>query len=88
MRALANLIIAGAALALISSPASAGMGRVAAIEMDTKAATAQQACVGWGVRCEPEVLPEYCIAADKCATALPASMLVRYDALMDAAATR
>lgn len=84
MRALANLIIASAALALLSAPASAASGRVAKVEQS--AATAQQACVGWGVHCDPEVLAEYCIAADKCATALPASTLLSYDARMDAAA--
>jgi hypothetical protein len=76
-------MIAGAiAAALFSAPAGA-------MELKTKnasvanATTAQQTCTGWGVHCETEVTPEYCIAADKCGVALPAASLIRYDQLMD-----
>lgn len=86
MRALSRFALAPVALAFIGAPAVAG---TAELEAQPKVATAtQQACQGWGVRCEPEALPQYCISADKCATALPASTLVRYDAIMDAAAAR
>lgn len=85
MRALSRFALASVALAFIGSPAFAG---TAEPQAEPKLAVAQQSCQGWGVRCEPEALPQYCISADKCATALPASALVRYDALMDAAAAR
>jgi hypothetical protein len=85
MRALANLIIAGTALALMSAPASAAMGRAAA-HVETADATAQQGCLAGGAACATEPLAQYCIADDKCATALPASTLISYDARMDAAA--
>lgn len=88
MRALSRLILAGATLALLSAPAFAAMGRVARIDTDRDVARAQQACAGWTLQCEPEALSEYCIAVDKCAMALPAGNLLRYDALMDAAAAR
>jgi hypothetical protein len=83
MSALRNLIIAGAAAAFISAPALAS-DRLAKLE--TAPVTAQESCTGWGVHCEPEITPEFCIADDKCAVALPAAALVRYDQRMDAAA--
>lgn len=85
MRALSRFTLASVALAFIGAPVLAG---TAELKAEPKMAVAQQACQGWGVRCEPEALPQYCISAEKCATALPASTLVRYDALMDAAAAR
>jgi hypothetical protein len=82
MRALQTLILAGATAALLSAPA--GAVETAKSEIDKTAFTAQQTtCQGWGVRCEPDVAPTYCLAEDKCATALPGSALVRYDQLMD-----
>jgi hypothetical protein len=82
MRALLTLIIAGATAALLSAPA----GAVEPVKTDLKTAfSAQQAtaCQGWGVRCEIDVTPSYCLAEDKCATALPGSALIRYDQRMD-----
>lgn len=84
MRTLNKLIIIAAA-ALVSAPAIAA-DRLAKIESAT--VTAQETCTGWGVRCETEVTPEFCLAEDMCATALPGSALVRYDQRMDAVATR
>ncbi len=81
MSAILRLIIAGATAALISAPAGASER---AANLETAQATAQEECRGWGVRCEPEITPEYCIARDKCAIALPGIALVRYDARMDA----
>lgn len=85
MRTLEKLIIAAAAAALMSAPALAA-DRLAKIEPTT--VTAQESCTGWGVRCETEVTPEFCLAEDMCATALPASALLRYDQRMDAVTTR
>jgi hypothetical protein len=83
MRALATLIIAGTAAALFSAPVAAqSPTKLDAVRLDV--ATAQQTCQGWGVRCDTEITPEYCIADDKCAVALPASSLIRYDQRMDA----
>jgi hypothetical protein len=83
MSAFVRLMIAGAAAALFSAP-------VVAMEPSSKLdafelATAQQQddCRGWGVRCALDVSPTYCIADDKCATALPATALIRYDQHMD-----
>jgi hypothetical protein len=84
MRALSRLIIAGAAAAFISVPALAA-DRLAKLEPSADV-TAQESCTGWGVYCESDVTPEFCIADGKCAMALPASALVRYDQRMDAAA--
>jgi hypothetical protein len=85
MSALVRLMIAGVAAALFSAPAVA----MDASKLDRafyEVATAQQQddCRGWGVRCELDVTPTYCIADDVCATALPATALVRYDQHMDA----
>lgn len=82
MSAFARLIIAGVAAALVSAPAVA-KDRLAKFE--PAPVTAQESCHGWGVRCEPEITPQYCIADGKCAVALPASALVRYDQRMDLA---
>ena len=82
MSAILKLIAAGTAVVLMSAPVAA-MDRTAT---ETAQVTAQEDCRGWGVRCEPEILPEFCIAEDKCAVALPGSALIRYDARMDAAA--
>jgi invasion protein IalB len=81
MRALYTLIIAGATAALLSAPA----GAVETTKTTVKPSfTAQQTtCQGWGVRCQTDVTPSYCLAEDKCATALPGSALIRYDQLMD-----
>ena len=83
MSALSRLIIAGATAALISAPAIAS-DRLAKLEPSTSV-TAQESCTGWGVRCESDVATEFCIADGKCAVALPAAALVRYDQRMDAA---
>jgi hypothetical protein len=84
MRALQTIIIAGATAALLSTPA--GAVDTAKSRTDKTAFLAQQTtCQGWGVRCEPDFAPTYCLAEDKCATALPGSALVRYDQLMDTA---
>jgi invasion protein IalB len=82
MSALRNLIIAGVAAAFVSAPALAS-DRLA--KQETPTVTAQETCTGWGVHCEAEVTPEFCIADGKCAVALPAAALVRYDQRMDAA---
>ncbi|HHY49758.1 MAG TPA: hypothetical protein GYA10_08435 [Alphaproteobacteria bacterium] len=84
MSALTRMMIAGVAVALFSAPAMAteASGKLDA-RLDT-IATAQQACTGWGVRCASETTPAYCIADNRCAIALPAAMLVRYDQRMDA----
>jgi hypothetical protein len=83
MRALLTLIIAGATAALLSAPA----GAVEPSKTDLKGtfAARQSNCQGWGVSCETDVTPSYCLAEDKCATALPGSALIRYDQLMDTA---
>lgn len=85
MSALSRLMIAGVAAALLSAPVAASEYASAKLEAGFAASTtAQQDCRGWGVRCDVvEVTPEFCIAADKCALALPGSMLVRYDQHMD-----
>ena len=83
MSVLRNLIIAGSAAAFISAPVFAS-DRLAKLE--TTPVTAQESCTGWGVHCEVEITPEFCVADDKCAVALPAAALVRYDQRMDAAA--
>lgn len=85
MRFLARLIEAGAVVALMSAPALASTHRHkidAAANVTT--AAQQHSCRGWGVHCEGEVTPSYCIADDKCAQALPGGMLLRYDQRMDA----
>jgi hypothetical protein len=89
MRALVTLIIAGATAALFSAPALAAE-RVAKLDVTTAVTelAAQESCVGWGVRCELDVTPEFCIAADKCATALPGSAMLRYAERMAAIAGR
>lgn len=84
MSALTRLMIAGVAAALFSAPAIAMDASGKPDARIDNIATAQQTCTGWGVRCDLEVTPEYCIADDKCATALPAALLVRYDQRMDA----
>lgn len=79
MTHLARLMIAGAAAALFSAQAMAmdsstklsPLADVAAVQHTTVAAT------------ETQVTPEFCIAADKCAIALSADYLVRYDQHMD-----
>jgi hypothetical protein len=86
MSAILRLIVAGAAAALISAPAIAS-DRLAKLE-PSATVTAQESCTGWGVRCESDITAEFCIADGKCAVALPASALVRYDQRMDAAASR
>lgn len=85
MSAFLKLIVAGAAIAFLSAPAVA---TDRATKIETAHATAQQDCRGWGVSCELQTMPEYCIAEDRCAVALPGSAIARYDALMDAAAGR
>ena len=82
MRALLTFISAGATAALLRAPA----GAVESTKTDLKVTfTAQQAtaCQGWGVHCEIDVTPTYCLAEDKCGTALPGSALIRYDQRMD-----
>jgi hypothetical protein len=83
MSALSRLMIAGAAAALFSAPVAA-MEAKTKLDVSYDAAAQQQTCRGWGVHCELEVTPEYCIAANKCAIALPAAALIRYDQRMDA----
>jgi hypothetical protein len=80
--ALQRLIIAGVAAALVSAPAVAveRLGRTAA----DSPLSAQNECTA--TRCETAKSPEFCIADDSCAQALPASAIVRFDALMDHAA--
>jgi hypothetical protein len=84
--ALTRLMIAGAAAALFSAPALAAdvSTKLDAAFDTTTVAQQQDDCRGWGVRCELDVSPTYCIADDVCATALPATALVRYDQHMDA----
>jgi hypothetical protein len=82
MRALYTFIIAGATAALLSVPA--GAVETAKTIAAKQSFTAQQTtCQGWGVRCQTDVTPSYCLAEGKCATALPGSALIRYDQLMD-----
>jgi hypothetical protein len=83
MRALLTFIIAGATAALLSAPA----GAVESSKTDLKGTfvARESTCQGWGVSCETDLTPTYCLADDKCATALPGSSLIRYDRLMDAA---
>lgn len=86
MSALARLMIAGAAAALFSAPAFAmdASTKLNAASFDIATAQQQTCTPGWGVHCDAAVAPEYCIAADKCATALPGEMLISYDQRMDA----
>jgi hypothetical protein len=88
MRALSTLMIAGTALALFSAPALAAFGTQAAPVAETAAVTAQaETCRGFGCSLSAaEITPEFCIAEGKCATALPAASLLRYDELMDGTA--
>ena len=83
MRALLTLIIAGATAALLSAPA--GAGETAKTTVKSTISAQQSSCQGWGVRCEIDVTPSYCLAEDKCAIALPGSALIRYDQRMDTA---
>jgi hypothetical protein len=85
MNALTRLIIAGAAAALFSAPAIAMEATKTASVTVADTTTAQQDCRGWGVRCDIDVAPVFCIADDKCAPALTGTALIRYDQRMDAA---
>lgn len=76
MSSLARLMIAGAAAALFSAPAMAMTPSHQPVPVTEVAAT-QQAQPAAGPA------PEFCIAADKCAVALPGDYLVRYDRHMD-----
>jgi invasion protein IalB len=83
MRVLQRLMIAGAALALLSAPAFAHQtSKLDAFQVEPATAQ-QQTCQGWGVRCDGEVTPSFCIADDKCASALPGGAIARYDQRMD-----
>ena len=88
MSALSRLIIAGIAAALISAPAAAMETVRTASVTTTATVSAQEYCQGWGVRCDGEVAPTFCIADDKCATALTGSALIRYDQRMDSMISR
>ena len=85
MSALSSFIAAGLAVALLGAPVSAAdrIDKIAPAQ-----ASAQEECRGWGVSCDIGATPDFCIAEHKCATALPASALIRYDARMDAALGR
>jgi hypothetical protein len=81
MTHLARLMIAGAAAAaLFSAPAMAMDSSTKLSPATQTAAAVQHTTVAAN---ETQVTPEFCIAADKCAVALPASYLVRYDQRMD-----
>lgn len=87
MSVLHKLIVASAVAALSCAPAlSAEQLAKSGTATQVADLTAQEHCVGWGVRCEPEVLPEFCIADGKCATALPGSAMLRYAERMGAIA--
>ena len=78
MNTFARLMIAGTAAALFSAQAMAMDSSKLAPVADV-AAAAQQTTVA----ATEASAPEFCIAADKCAVALPADYLVRYDQHMD-----
>lgn len=75
--ALARLMIAGTA-ALLSAQAFA-MQPSSRPAVTVEVAAAQQAQTSAPV----DAAPEFCLAADKCAVALSADYLVRYDQYMD-----
>lgn len=76
MSALARLMIAGAAAALFSAQAIAMEPSVRATPVADVAAAQQ-------LPAQAADAPAFCIAADKCAVALTADYLVRYDQHMD-----
>jgi hypothetical protein len=76
-------MIAGAAAALFSAPALASQTSKLEAYQARPATAQQQTCQGWGVRCDGEVTPSYCIADDVCANALPGGAIARYDERMD-----
>lgn len=76
MSALARLMIAGAAGALFSAQAIA-------MEPSTRLTPAVDVAAAQQAQTQAETAPEFCIAADKCAVALSADFLVRYDQHMD-----